>query len=139
MCWPLYIPQNQPALADETVHFTASTNPAAAAAPKSTVGATIAASGGSGDAGRYAGRILPSFSRPSRAVVTFALYRAPAREGTSDSLSSVSLVGPLQERRMYEVEALEHNTLQQVMGELGTPPYAPALCLLERSRFISAL
>lgn len=56
-------------------------------------------------------RIVQSFSGPSRAVVTFALYRSAAKG------KGLRLDGHLPEKRLFEVEALEHNTLQQIMGE----------------------
>ncbi|CAB1112753.1 unnamed protein product [Ectocarpus sp. CCAP 1310/34] len=54
--------------------------------------------------------MFQSFSGPSRAVVTFALYRSAAKG------KGLRLPGHLPEKRLFEVEALEHNTLQQVMG-----------------------
>ncbi|CAM9797550.1 unnamed protein product, partial [Ectocarpus sp. 6 AP-2014] len=64
-------------------------------------------------------RIFQSFSGPSRAVVTFALYRSAAKG------KGLRLPGHLPEKRLFEVEALEHNTLQQIMEAM--PP-----CLTDR-------
>ncbi|CAN0346086.1 unnamed protein product, partial [Ectocarpus sp. 8 AP-2014] len=55
----------------------------------------------------------------SRAVVTFALYRSAAKG------KGLRLPGHLPEKRLFEVEALEHNTLQQIMEAM--PP-----CLTDR-------
>eukprot|EP00752_Nemacystus_decipiens_P009024 g8055.t1 len=65
------------------------------------------------------GAVHRSFSGPSRAVVTFALYRSAAKG------KGLKLQGHLPEKRLFEVEALEHNTLQQIMEAM--PP-----CLADR-------
>lgn len=80
-------------------------------APTATPRAADAAAGAPPSSARE--RILQSFAGPCRTVVTFALYRSAARgKGTR-------VPGHLPEKRLFEVEALEHNTLQQVMGETG--------------------
>jgi len=52
-------------------------------------------------------RVFQTFSGPSRAVVTFTLYRSAGPEGNGRPI----------EKKLFEVEALEHHTLQQVMGK----------------------
>eukprot|EP00903_Cladosiphon_okamuranus_P019885 g18277.t1 len=76
-------------------------------------GAAVSATAGGG------GRIFRCFSGPSRAVVTFALYRSAAKG------KGLKLQGLLPEKRLFEVEALEQNTLQQIMEVM--PP-----CLADR-------
>lgn len=63
---------------------------------------------GSGAAGASGERFFRSFSRPSRAVVTFSLFRLTA--------TGTDVQGILPDVHLCDVEALEHNTLQQVMG-----------------------
>lgn len=80
------------------------------AVPDADVGDTPSGSGASASSGAgtvsasRVSRSLPAFSTSCRAVVTFALCRSGA-------------CGNLPEKRLFEVEALEHNTLQEVMGE----------------------
>ena len=68
---------------------------------------------------------------PSRAVVTFALYRSAAKG------KGLKLQGHLPEKRLFEVEALEHNTLQQVMGKL-IGPFSPPPPNLSKRITVSA-
>ena len=97
--------------------YEASTAAAAAAVAAPTgaaaVGGGEAGGGGGGAQGAPGARTISSFSRPSRAVVTFALFLSAPTAGLPGS----SHEKRLWQKRLYEVEALEHNTLQGVMGE----------------------
>ncbi|CAN0205010.1 unnamed protein product, partial [Scytosiphon promiscuus] len=64
-------------------------------------------------------RTLRSFSGPCRTVVTFALHRSVSKG------KAMRTPGRMRERRLFEVEALEHNTLQEIMEAM--PP-----CLADR-------
>lgn len=77
--------------------------------------AAAAGGGGAGEQGAPGGRTILSFSRPSRAVVTFALFRSAATAELTGLTGSFNETR-LWQKRLYEVEALEHNTLQEVMG-----------------------
>ncbi|CAM9986175.1 unnamed protein product, partial [Hapterophycus canaliculatus] len=64
-------------------------------------------------------RIVHSFTGPCRTVVTLSLYRSAAK-------GKVTRVPAQQaEKRMYDVEVLEHNTVQEFMETM--PP-----CLADR-------
>lgn len=58
---------------------------------------------------------LSSFGQPCISVVTFVLYRSAGKSASTAETDRKR--GRTTEKRMYEVEALPHNTLQEVMGE----------------------
>lgn len=100
------VPQEEDSeLLDEPTSSGKDASTVAAPAPSPSVGGKMPGEEGSTDAER----VRLSLSSRSRAVVTFVLYRSVS----SDVSGLASAMIP----RICEVEALEHNTLQEVMGE----------------------
>lgn len=96
---------------DDAVGSNGSARKAVAVGEKSYAGATTTGAparprAGAGGRAQAVPRNVSMFSVPSRAVVTFAICRSNVSAG-------------LTEKRLFEVEALEHNTLQQLMGKRG--------------------